>query len=184
MNTETRAPVRAVRKEGALARWIITAFFTGLLLLGGYKGALWLQANRDTVLRQPPFAPAGTVAQPPALAASGFASARPARPGARQPGSEPPAPAVLGNAAPPAAAEDESAPGVDNEQAARDAQCGYLAAEIARLGHEFDQPLPPPVLDQIAGQLKALRERNARLKCAGEPAPPAAASAPARAHAR
>ena len=211
MNTETRAPARAARKEGALVRWIIRVFVVGLLLLGGYKGALWLQANRDTVLpalRQPPFAPPGTGAQPPS--ASGQIGAQPpARPGASQPGNEPLAPAVLGGAGvhpctingqttytsrpcPPGSTANnsgisgvsaqpgrESPPAAGDSQAAREAQCGYLAAETTRLGHEFDQLLPPPVLDQIAGRLKALRERSAQLKCASDAAPQAA-SAPAR----
>ena len=183
MNTETRAPARAARKEGALTRWIVTVFVVGLLLLGSYKGALWLQAHRDSVLpalRQPSLTQA-TNTPPPAPAASGLVSAPPARPKASQPGNEPPAPAVLGAAPPPA--EPGSAVEADDATTARDAQCGYLAAETARLGHEFDQPLPPTVLDQIASRLKALRARSARLKCAGEPAAPAA-SAPTPARAR
>ena len=208
MNTTTRAPVRAARKDGALTRWVIPIFVVGLLLLGGYKGAHWLQANRDMVLRKPPFAPAGANAQP-AAAAGELADAQPAQPDASSlaASDDPPAPAVLGGAgihlcringqntytsrpcpegaalpnatglAPRAPAEDMRTAAADAGQAARDAECGYLAAENARLGYEFSQPLPPPVLDQIASRVKTLRERSAQLKC--EPA-----AAPARARTR
>ncbi|MCB2034422.1 MAG: hypothetical protein KDF57_14360, partial [Ottowia sp.] len=58
----------------------------------------------------------------------------------------------------------------DGDPSARESECGYLASEIERLRYEFDQPLPPPVLDQIAGRLKSLRDNSAQLKCPPEPA--------------
>ncbi|WP_028603798.1 hypothetical protein [Ottowia thiooxydans] len=63
------------------------------------------------------------------------------------------------------------------EPSQQEAECRYLAAEITRLNYEFQQSLPPPVLDQIATRLKGTRDRSAGLKCAG--APKEAASKPA-----
>jgi len=219
------------KKGGAFMRFILAVFVVGLLALGVYEGALWLRAHRDTLLRAPTAtttAAAPEDAQPPAApAASGVIGALPAGASGAAPGEEPPAPAVLGNAAdihpcvlngqttytsqpcpsgaqplfpprsaadangvvgstgePPAAAPGSASPTpADDGAAARDAECGYLAAEIARLRHEFDQPLPPPVLDQVASRLKALRARSAQRQCPAEPtaaAAAAAASAPAR----
>ena len=55
----------------------------------------------------------------------------------------------------------------------RAAQCRYLTAEIARLDHEFQYPLPPPVLDQISSDLNELRGQGAALQCPDLPnAPP------------
>lgn len=58
------------------------------------------------------------------------------------------------------------------------AECHYLAAEIGRMDYEFQQQLPPPVLDQIATRLKSAREQSASLKCTGIPKE-AAATKPA-----
>lgn len=60
------------------------------------------------------------------------------------------------------------------------ASCAYLAAEIDRLGFEFRQPLPPPVLDHISTQLALLRAQSLAADCAPlakveEPKPGAAA---------
>jgi len=49
----------------------------------------------------------------------------------------------------------------------RAAECRFLAAEVSRLDYEFQQTLPPPVLDQIATDLRGLREHRAGLKCPG-----------------
>ncbi|HNR82453.1 MAG: hypothetical protein IT498_02035 [Rubrivivax sp.] len=60
----------------------------------------------------------------------------------------------------------------------RDAACAYLAAEIARLEFEFQQPLPPPVLDHLSTRLSGLRARQRAAEC-GAPAVPAADQASA-----
>ena len=63
--------------------------------------------------------------------------------------------------------------------------CGYWSAEIERLDFEFQQPLPPPVLDQISTHLASLRGQYTEAKCG--PAPKSAqakASAPAQPAAR
>lgn len=49
------------------------------------------------------------------------------------------------------------------------AQCHFLSAEIARLSYEFEQPLPPPVIDHIATRLKQLQERSAEAGCGASP---------------
>lgn len=63
MNDEPRddaplSPSASAGSEGMPLRWIIGAFAVGLLLLGGYKGVQWLEANRDTLLRAGGRAPA------------------------------------------------------------------------------------------------------------------------------
>lgn len=57
--------------------------------------------------------------------------------------------------------------------------CGYLSAEISRLDYEFQQPLPPPVLDDISTQLTQLRAQAKSAECAAPKPVAAAASAPA-----
>ena len=85
----------------------------------------------------------------------------------------------------------EKAPVVDrvtlvSEPSEQEAECSYLVAEITRLNYEFQQSLPPPVLDQIATRLKDMRDRSAGLKCvaapkqeSAKPAPSARRAAPA-----
>lgn len=51
----------------------------------------------------------------------------------------------------------------------RTAVCGYLLAEITRLDFEFQQPLPPAVIDHISTQLGALRADHAAAKCGALP---------------
>lgn len=53
----------------------------------------------------------------------------------------------------PTAAEDQKA------------LCNYIVAEIERLGHEFQQTLPPPVLDHISTDLTVLREQGETHGC-------------------
>ena len=79
MNDEPRddaplSPSASAGSEGMPLRWIIGAFAVGLLLLGGYKGVQWLEANRDTLLRAPVAAPPG----PAASVAQSPSSSRPA----------------------------------------------------------------------------------------------------------
>lgn len=57
--------------------------------------------------------------------------------------------------------------------------CGYLSAEISRLDYEFQQPLPPPVLDDISTQLTRLRTQARSAECAAPKPAAMAASAPA-----
>lgn len=60
-------------------------------------------------------------------------------------------------------------PALSDDPSQRVAECHYLAAEIARMDYDFQQQLPPPVLDQIATSLKIAREQSASLKCPGLP---------------
>lgn len=46
------------------------------------------------------------------------------------------------------------------------AWCNYLTAEIDRLRFEFEQPLPPPVVDHISTRLSGLRAQQAEARCA------------------
>lgn len=47
----------------------------------------------------------------------------------------------------------------------RIALCQYLLAEVQRLNFEFQQPLPPPVLDRISTRLGVLRDQGEQLQC-------------------
>ena len=72
-----------------------------------------------------------------------------------------------------------SAEGHDPSQ--RHSLCGYWTAEIERLDFEFQQPLPPPVLDQISTHLASLRGQFVQARCGALPkSAQAAASAPAK----
>ncbi|MFV0678824.1 hypothetical protein [Ottowia sp.] len=57
------------------------------------------------------------------------------------------------------------------------ADCNFLVAEVTRLDYEFQQPLPPPVLDHIATRLVDLRSHAEAIQCA---VPAARQSAPAK----
>lgn len=126
-----------------------------------------------------------------ALATPSPASAQPPKHSARAtPSGEPLPPAVVGgrihkcildgkvtytNEACPAGAAVEPASdklaatapflAADARPSQRDAACRFLSAEISRLDYEFQQTLPPPVLDEIASDLKSLREQASHLKC-------------------
>lgn len=52
-----------------------------------------------------------------------------------------------------------------DDPAQRRAQCDYLLAEVERLEFDFQQPLPPPILDEISSRLLALRSQGERLAC-------------------
>jgi hypothetical protein len=43
--------------------------------------------------------------------------------------------------------------------------CGYLTSELDRLGYEFHQPLPPPVIDRIATKVAQLHGQISRYGC-------------------
>ena len=64
--------------------------------------------------------------------------------------------------------------------------CAYWSAEMERLDFEFQQPLPPPVLDQVSTHLGKLREQFTQAKCGplpkprGDAAKPAGKTAPAK----
>ena len=71
-----------------------------------------------------------------------------------------------------------------HDPSAHASMCGYWTAEIERLNFEFQQPLPPPVLDQISTHLGNLRGQFRDARCGPAPklaeeAPKAAATKPA-----
>lgn len=168
--------------EGSSTRWIIAVFATALLGLGGYRGYHWWVADLE---RQ--GVAAVEVQENVAAPASASAESTPATSGkdAVRPG-EPLPPAVIGarihkcivnghvtytNEACPAGATDEPASvtasllSAGDRPSQREAACRFLAAEISRLNYEFQQMLPPPVLDEIASDLKGRREQAAHLNC-------------------
>ncbi|MDR1968510.1 MAG: hypothetical protein LBQ32_07455 [Burkholderiaceae bacterium] len=65
------------------------------------------------------------------------------------------------------------------------ADCSFLSAEIARLDYEFNQLLPPEVLDHISTRLAILRAQAEAARCVPPPSKPAAdaISAPERSRA-
>ncbi|MDO5289088.1 MAG: hypothetical protein Q4F13_05570 [Pseudomonadota bacterium] len=76
----------------------------------------------------------------------------------------------LGAATPDAAAGAPPSPAplvlsANSPASARHAACNHLLAEIARLDFEFQQPLPPPVLDHISTHLGVLRSQHAEAQC-------------------
>lgn len=71
-----------------------------------------------------------------------------------------------------------------SDPAQRGALCDYLVAEVERLDFEFQQPLPPPILDQISTRLLTLRSQGERLACSLPRAKEPSAAVRARQEAR
>lgn len=71
--------------------------------------------------------------------------------------------------APPATAAPAATPALSDADAdspdARTAICRHLAAEAQRLDFEFQQPLPPPVIDHIATRQGELRAQQESVGC-------------------
>ena len=197
--TASEAPLRPPEpaREPGWLRWIVIVVALGVLALFGFKGYEWLQgyvvqrhgmALQDTpplaepqpslVGRAPPAAPAAP-AEPFAPAVTGEGVRVCVRPDGQR---------VLTNQACPAGTRPELAPApatgaratatitwAGDDPSLHDATCQYLTAEIGRLGYEFEQPLPPPVIDGISTRLSQLRSESAQGRCA--PAEPAKAPA-------
>ena len=85
---------------------------------------------------------------------------------------------LAGDSVPAALPAGISLEGASHSQ--RDAVCAYLAAEIARLDFEFQQALPPPVLDHLSTRLGGLRAQHRAAECVAAGAPGGARPAPAR----
>ena len=190
-------PPDPARETGWL-RWIAMVVALGVLVLFGLKGYQWLQgyvtqrhamAQQETpalaepqpslVGQAPPAATANPSIEPFAPAVTGEAVHRCVRPDGQT---------VLTNQACPAGTRPENIPAATQRPPAaaaitwagddpslHDATCHYLMAEIDRLGYEFQQPLPPPVLDLISTRLSGLRGESAQGHCA-PPSTPAAAA--------
>jgi hypothetical protein len=203
-------PRHAVR---SLLRWAVAIVVLIALVIGFYRvyvslvGGMAAQhaATADE-------APQTAVSVPPTNGdGKDGSSGQPVQPGAAA--DEPPAPAVVGgavnkcvagsqviytNAPCPAgsslATADPAgeavplatlpmAPSGDSDPSQQQANCNFLSAELARLNYEFEQPLPPTVLDDISTRLSNLRAQTKEAGCAASPpAQPAssAASAPNR----
>ncbi|CAM5778277.1 hypothetical protein ACFOHU_13305 [Ottowia pentelensis] len=190
-----RRPPEPARETG-WPRWIAVLVALGLLLFG-LKAYQWLQgyvAQRHALARQEtpalaepqaslvPTAPTATPnaeAEPIAPAVTGEAVHRCLRPDGQMvltnqacpSGSRPEAAPPAADQRPPAAAAIRWA---GDDPSLHDATCHYLTAEIERLGYEFQQPLPPPVIDGISTRLSTLRGESAQGGCAPLPKPAAA----------
>ena len=194
----TEAPERPPEpaRETGWLRWIALVVAVGLLLLFGLKAYQWLQgyvAQRHAMaLQETPAlaepqpslaAPAPTVAanaetEPIAPAVTGEAVHRCVRPDGQM---------VLTNQACPSGSRPDAAPPATvqrppataaiswagDDPSLHDATCHYLMAEIERLGYEFQQPLPPPVIDGISTRLSTLRGESTQGGCAPLPKPAA-----------
>jgi hypothetical protein len=112
-----------------------------------YKAYFWLKddlAQRGAVSAEP-----GSVAVPPPVEVQ-----------------EPASPADAQTAASGAVSAAVAALGNIGDPDQRRSACGYLAAESARLAHDFKQPLPPPVIDRIATETAQLRAQSNHYGCA------------------
>lgn len=87
---------------------------------------------------------------------------------------------VTARFAPPARAPSVSREAVftTDDPGLQRAICAYLSAESARLSYEFEQPLPPPVLDRIS-TLRAQRRLQAMANQCAPAAPVKAMEKPA-----
>lgn len=193
--------------ESSSLRWVIVIFAIALLGLGGYRGYQWwatdLERQRVEAVQAPEnagaTAPDSTESTPQQPVPARVESARPGKEGGQA--VEPLPPAVLGrrinkciiqgrvtytNDACPEGATEESASVTTPSLAfpdgpgQREATCRFLAAEISRLNYEFQQTLPPPVLDEISSDLKVRREQAVHLSCPGSTAEAAAPKSTAK----
>lgn len=205
--TASEAPLRPPEpaREMGWLRWVVIVVALGVLALFGFKGYGWLQAyvaQRHAIAQEetPPLAEPqpSLVGRAPAASAPG-APTEPFAPAVTGEGVRacvrPDGQRVLTNQACPAGSRPEPAPApatgaraaatitwAGDDPSLHDATCHYLTAEIDRLGYEFEQPLPPPVIDLISTRLSHLRSESAQGRCApAEPAKtPAHPAAPTR----
>lgn len=189
-------PPEPVRETGWL-RWIAIVVALGLLVLLGLKAYQWLQgyvvqrhamAQQETpALAEPQPSLAAPTPAPPVATAQGEPFAPAVTGQAVHRCVRPDGQVVLTNQACPAGSRPDAAPAVaapspaaaaiswaGDDPSLHDATCHYLAAEVERLGYEFQQPLPPPVLDLISTRLSSLRGAAAQGGCAPLPKPAAA----------
>ena len=174
-------------------RWTVVVVALLALALFSWRGYAWLQAyvvqrhaiaeSETPSLAAPlprddgasvPLAPVAprSADEPFAPAVTGEAVHRCVRPDGQL---------VLTNQACPADSKPEAAPAVaaapdrprpgtiswaGDDPSLHEATCHYLTAEIARLGDEFQQPLPPPVIDLISTRLATLRRESEQGRCA------------------
>ncbi|HMN21924.1 MAG TPA: hypothetical protein PKA16_11095 [Ottowia sp.] len=191
--TSTQAPAKPA--SALARRVIVPAIAVLILLLAGWRAYDWFvhdveqrravaegRAPAPSPMPTLPDAdPAGTADAPPMVAPT----AEPMAPAVRGDaihrcvrGSEvlfsnqPCPPGFTADAGVPATAPAAAtttahplaSPGAD-DPAQHQALCAYLAAEVERLDFEFQQPLPPPVLDDISSRLLTLRGQGERLRC-------------------
>jgi hypothetical protein len=146
MNSEPSIPDRFLPPDASLGnsarlvRWAVTLIALVVLATVSYRGYYWFTGDmarrRTLAVGQEP----GDIAVPPPVEVKDLAQ----------------------STAPSIAAVD---PGPISNPDQRRAICGYLAAELERLDHEFKQPLQPPVVDWIATEIKQLDAQNNRYGC-------------------
>jgi len=191
-----------------LWRWTVTLVALVVLVGGAYRAYLWLVddvAHRRAVAEHaapppesaaPDSSASAAQATPSALAVTGDPPAPAVTGGSVNQcvtgdgqviytnatcpqGSTPFTPGAIVPVAavtvPPPAVSGDSA-----DASQQQADCNFLAAEIARLDYEFRQPLPPAVLDHISTLLAGLRTQAGAARCE----PPKAAASPASAPAK
>ncbi|MDR2991846.1 MAG: hypothetical protein LBU72_07995 [Burkholderiaceae bacterium] len=153
MNSDETIPDRFLPSEPrsrsrstlVVVRWMIALIVLVALVTVAYQAYFWFVSDAA----QHPAAAnddSGGVAVPPPVEVPGLAQSDDTQDAA--PGRA--AVADLGNVS-------------DPDQ--RRSICGYLAAESERLGHDFKQPLPPPVIDRIATETAQLRAQINRYGC-------------------
>ena len=127
---------------GARLRWGLTLLALVVLIAVAYQAYAWFAGH--AAQRQAAFAaigeePDGVAVPPPVEVQATSVDAPGAGPGD--------APVAAVN------------PGAITDPDQRRSVCGYLAAEVERLGYEFKQPLPPPVIDRIATEIAQLHQQ-------------------------
>lgn len=183
--SSTPSPAQAAGALAPARRWLVPAIALLVLVLVGWRAYEWFAhdvAQRRAVAegRAPapapavpaddaPPAPAAAPQEPAAPAVRGDAINRCVR-GAEVLFSNQPCPpgftldAGRAGGAPAQAAPATLLAGADTP-AEREALCAYVTAEVQRLDFEFQQPLPPPILDDISSRLLVLRSQGERLRC-------------------
>jgi hypothetical protein len=131
-----------------VTRWVMTLIALVVLVAIAYKGYFWFMGNAARHQAQAADQESNQVTVPPPVEVPGLAQSDDAQDAA--PGKVSAIGADLGNI---------------NDPDQRRAVCGYLAAESERLGHDFKQPLPPPVIDRIATETAQLRAQISRYGC-------------------
>jgi hypothetical protein len=148
--------------RGSRASWAATLIALAVLAVLAYQAYAWFASDvAQRAVRAAGREPGNVIAAPPARIA---------------PPQSAPAPGAAGGA--PAAITDL---GVINDPDQRRSVCGFVAAELQRLDHEFKQPLPLSVIDRIATEIAQWRSQAERYGCAPKEQPPSGSpNTPAR----
>jgi hypothetical protein len=147
MNSDQSIPDRFLPPEASsgggakLMRWAVTLIALVVLIVVAYQGYYWLMGNitrRNALMAD---RESGHIAVPPPVEVKDLEQ----------------------SANIPAAVTSD--PGSISDPDQRRSMCGYLAAELERLNHDFKQPLPPPIVDRIATEIEPLRAQLNHYGC-------------------